>query len=556
MRQARCQPVDAPRGPRRVAFALCLLLLPASGLPLDNAQRSLDEAAIRLELGGERSLLVLPVVNQGPASGARLRVETLTPQGEVGLSLGRDFTLEAGERPLRVELPARLGRPRGTPQNELLLDRLRFELKTDDGWVTSGVRALSAIVELFELRVTAPHTARSGSRVAVLVLARRVSTGEPLEGVAVEARLSAADEADIARGRTDALGRATLAPRLPADLVGTEHEIRVQGQLGGIGAHAVSELWTRSSLRLLVTTDKPLCQPGQPLRVRLLAFHPRERVAVGLPLSVSLKAPDGESVLERTLLTSDNGVASLEWPIPERAALGDYRLEVRGEEGLDLGAHRTVRVSRYELPAFRLDARSERPFYLPTQREARVIVRVETLTGEPLAGARVTVREGFAEAGDSRVEGETGAAGEAALTVDLAEAHRQLRKTSSGDRGCAATRSGRTASCSICGPGAARRSSRSVSGRGWLLPPRAGPPSSTTTTTPTSWYVCRRRASVFVRSGRAGAAMLELPSGWGYPQLVAGAPILYRLVHLTHCSPRGATPQSVLSRCTGARNSE
>ncbi len=410
-----------------MALGLCLLLLPGSGLALETPERSLDETAIRLELGEERSWLILPVVNAGPTTGARFRVETLTPEGDVGLSLERDLTLEAGERSLRVELPARLGRPRGTPQNELLLDRLRFELKTDDGWVASGVRGLSAIVGLFELRVIAPYTARSGSRVTVHVLARRVATGEPLEGVAVETRLAETDEGDVGRGRTDARGRATVSLRLPSDLEDAEHEIRVQGQLGGIGAEAVSELWTSSNLRALVTTDKPLYQPGQPLRVRLLAFHPRERVAAGLPVSFSLRAPDGEAVLERTLTTSGNGVASLEWSIPERAALGDYHLEVHGEGGRNLGPGRTVRVSRYELPVLRLDARSERPFYLPRQRRARVVVRVETLTGEPVEGARVTVRGGVAESDEDQAEDETDARGRAVLSVDLADAHRQLR---------------------------------------------------------------------------------------------------------------------------------
>ncbi|HYX43291.1 MAG TPA: hypothetical protein VE821_16410, partial [Pyrinomonadaceae bacterium] len=83
---------------------------------------------------------------------------------------------------------------------------------------------------------------------------------------------------------------------------------------------------------------------------------------------------------------------SADWPVPDNTRLGDYRLDVKIEDGRyeDSETSANVRISRYELPNFVVNVKPDRQFYLSGQ-NAEVEVRADYLFGEPVKRGHVRV---------------------------------------------------------------------------------------------------------------------------------------------------------------------
>src|SRR5262249_40510555 len=144
--------------------------------------------------------------------------------------------------------------------------------------------------------------------------------------------------------------------------------------------------------QILVSTDKPLYQPGQTLHTRVLAFDRDRRAWANADGILKIRDPEGTYVFSENFKTSTFGVANIDWPLPDSARLGDYYIEVRlGEEGPrnSLGGL-SFKISRYDLPNFAISVTPDRGYYLPGQ-NAEVTVRADYLFGQPVKQGRVRV---------------------------------------------------------------------------------------------------------------------------------------------------------------------
>jgi 5-hydroxyisourate hydrolase-like protein (transthyretin family) len=159
--------------------------------------------------------------------------------------------------------------------------------------------------------------------------------------------------------------------------------------------HASGSTESRHSLtiqrahRILLTTDKPLYQPGQTMHLRVLAT----RLPHGLPSGgedVTLEVQDGKGnkVFREETRTNEFGIAAAEFTLARLVNMGRYTLRATVGETMQ---ERTVTVERYALPKFAVDFTADRPFYLPGE---RVIGQVDAryFFGQPVAGGAVTVR--------------------------------------------------------------------------------------------------------------------------------------------------------------------
>lgn len=114
---------------------------------------------------------------------------------------------------------------------------------------------------------------------------------------------------------------------------------------------------------LLLSTDKPIYQPGQTLHVRALALGSMALApADGQFFFLRLEDPDGNRIVDETLETSAYGTAALDIPIDAAAASGVYTL-VATLDGVE--SRRTVEVEPYQLPRFAVDFATERDWYAP-----------------------------------------------------------------------------------------------------------------------------------------------------------------------------------------------
>ena len=130
--------------------------------------------------------------------------------------------------------------------------------------------------------------------------------------------------------------------------------------------------------------------------------------------------------------TSEYGVASASWKIPENAKLGGYVVKVMygGDEMEDFSLY--FKVTRYDLPNFSVAAKADRPYYLPSERNAAVTVSADYLFGKPVKRGKVRVveeterswswREQKYQSREGRIfEGETDTEGKYIANIDLGQ---------------------------------------------------------------------------------------------------------------------------------------
>jgi alpha-2-macroglobulin len=201
------------------------------------------------------------------------------------------------------------------------------------------------------------------------------------------------------QGKTDDSGYAVLKFEIPADVKFDADEsvdIKLIGTKDGLKI-STSEYFDRQENHPFVyfMTDKPLYQPGQKIYVRGLAMRKTEgeagmTIAAEKDFEFSVKDEENKTLFRQKVKTSRFGIAAIEWQIPSNAKLGQYKIEAADEEAERRG-EAIFKVSRYDLPNFVVQTKSDKDFYLPTQNTAEVTVDALYLFGKPVAKGKVKV---------------------------------------------------------------------------------------------------------------------------------------------------------------------
>ena len=220
-----------------------------------------------------------------------------------------------------------------------------------------------------------------------------------------------------------------VPPDLGDDLDDTV-TIWVHARRGDFFRDVSTEIPVRNRLSARIQSDKPIYQPGQIIHLRGVVQDPRGRALEGAKVTLRISDSDGDAAHTAALASSRFGVVQDDWTLPATAGLGFYRIELtaEGDDDYRIGEH-TVRVSRYELPTFRVAAKPDRTAYLPGQ-SARVAITGTYLFGKPVPRGEVKVtRSGEAQwnpkipthetLNDIVAQGVAGADGSFAAALDL-----------------------------------------------------------------------------------------------------------------------------------------
>src|SRR5207249_8485169 len=109
---------------------------------------------------------------------------------------------------------------------------------------------------------------------------------------------------------------------------------------------------------ILLTTEKPIYQPGQTIHVRALALdRARHEATAGRPLTFEVEDSRGNKVFKKATQTDKFGIASAEFGLADEVNLGTYHLRaLMGESGgtSTNTAEVALNVQRYVLPKFKV----------------------------------------------------------------------------------------------------------------------------------------------------------------------------------------------------------
>ena len=260
-----------------------------------------------------------------------------------------------------------------------------------------------------------------GAEFAPRVIVRDRRNGKGVEGASVSVELTGQGGLRC-RGVTDASGSLDLRLRVPNDATSGERILRV-----AVGSWCGSDLIDSKVIlsrpaRLALSLDKPRYQPGQTIHMRAyVASQWDGKPMGGCPAVFEARDGKGNLVFRNEVRTSTFGIAAADFTLATEVNLGSYA--IRFVCGAD-EALRAVDVTRYTLPAYKVDVTFDKPWWIVGEAITGK-VRASYFFCEPVAGAAVLIRPDAVPGGKGNakpIEGVTGKDGSCSFTLSSSEA--------------------------------------------------------------------------------------------------------------------------------------
>ena len=311
-----------------------------------------DSAAVTYSQGTVRA--TIPYLARHAGAG-KLTVEVLDPEDRMLGRVERRLSVAAGKGSWQEEL--KLAKP--LPVDELAWHRLRYRFAYDtQGAAIEGTDSISQILRMPVVHILGQQSYMSGGEAAVRVIVTD-SKNEPISGtcsVRVELALEDRKSRTLFAGRLNAHGTAEAQFRFPAGLVGT-YPLRYVASTPIGEAEFTQQVRLNDKVAILLTTEKPIYQPGQTIHVRALALdRAHHEASGGRKLTFTVEDSRGNKVFKKVTSTDKFGIASAEFELADEVNLGTYHLRalMGDEEAGANSAELALNVERYVLPKFKV----------------------------------------------------------------------------------------------------------------------------------------------------------------------------------------------------------
>ena len=322
------------------------------------------------------------------ANNRTLTIEILDPNDKLVARALRYAS--SGNRASRVTIPL----DKSVALEDLAWDRLK--INTGD---SSKIVSLSEILRVPIVRIFAQRAYAAGSPASVRIITADSRDGNPLRDSRVKLELVNGDSVTtLFAGRTDSFGTAQVAFAMPADSYGSRQlRVTADTSIGAVSANQPIQLERRD--RILLTTDKPLYQPGQTIHLRALALDGPSRSAIAdQPIILEVEDGKGNKVFKKRDRTDRFGIASADFELADEVNFGPYHVRaILGDSDSPSTQEKTVTVDRYVLPKFKVEielsggaATKQSSYYSPGETVSGKIT-ARYLFGKPLTNAHVTV---------------------------------------------------------------------------------------------------------------------------------------------------------------------
>ena len=345
------------------------------------------------------------------AGAGRLRIEVLDPEDRVLALSDRQLEVNAGKGVWRQEL--KLTSPIAI--DDLVWHRLRyrFQYENQKDAAVEETDSISEILRRPVMHILGQQSYLAGAQAGVRVVvtdAKNEAVGGS-SSLRVELLSPGQNPRALFTGALNRRGTAEAQFRFPAGLVGNYslHYV-VETPIGE--TDFTQPVHLEDKVSILLTTEKPLYQPGQTIHVRALALDRSNHEAAGnAPLTFEVEDSRGNKVFKKITQTDKFGVVSAELGLADEVNLGTYHL--RGILGLSAQApgqaaaapgtaptntaEIALNVERYVLPKFKVAVdfagkdRETKHGYRPGDHITGTI-RANYFFGKPVDGAELTVK--------------------------------------------------------------------------------------------------------------------------------------------------------------------
>jgi hypothetical protein len=350
------QDFSGPTKPARFWFLfLPVLLAIAAIVAVQGFQAAGDEPSASATYSQGVVHLTIPYHNTQAGAG-RLSIEILSPEDQVlGRAEGRVNVAEGNGQWLeevRFEKPPAL--------DELVWHRVRYHFEYGDGQSAAidGMESISQILRTPVVHILGQQSYLTGGQAAVRVIVTD-SKNEIIPGagsVRIELLVPEQKAHVLFTGRLNRRGTAEAQFRFPAGVAGScQLRYLVDTSIGS--TEFTQPIRLEDKVSILLTTEKPIYQPGQTIHVRALALDRSNHEAAGhRKLTFEVEDSRGNRVFKKVTQTDRFGIASTEFALAEEVNLGTYHLRsLMGEgEGPTNTAEIALSVEKYVLPKFKV----------------------------------------------------------------------------------------------------------------------------------------------------------------------------------------------------------
>lgn len=289
--------------------------------------------------------------------------------------------------------------PAGLKREDLVWYRLRYGSQKS----APKIVRIGEILRYPVVRVFGQRELIAGSTGTLRVVAVDSVTGEALRAdVDVELKTKEGKRLIAsAKEATDKHG--TIQPRLklPQDVAEpSELRVRVQTPIGTEEVFEEVALVKRESI--LLTTDKPIYQPGHLVHIRALVLDRVSRRSISEQVTFEIEDAKGNKVFKKRVLSDAFGVSSTQFQLAEEVNMGTFKLRAivgDPEKGSTSTQERSFVVDRYVLPKFKIDIRlqggederQQKRYYSPGE-TVRGRVEAKYIFGKPVQRAKISVK--------------------------------------------------------------------------------------------------------------------------------------------------------------------
>ncbi len=300
-------------------------------------------------------------------------------------------------------------------------DWVRDNLRISDG-SSQGLRITSSLLRVvspYSIDLDGPATLSAGKNVSYRVHAEQPLTRQPIVGLEVKLDVKQGDSVvatqTVATGATGDAVFPVQAPSAPGAYT-VLAETTSQGTRTSLDSPVTI---AEPGRKVLLTTDKPIYQPGQTMYLRALALAPPENTPLASK-SVRFEIEDGKGnkILQRDLSTDSYGIASTHFTLGRILNMGTFKVRAVVD---GTTTERTVDVSRYSLPKYRVAVTVDKTWYGPGD-TLQGSLDAGYLFGKPVGGADVVIEGVTLDIGETvfqKVVGKTDATGKMTFSLNL-----------------------------------------------------------------------------------------------------------------------------------------
>jgi hypothetical protein len=287
------------------------------------------------------------------AGAGQLEVEVLDPEDHVLAHLDQPVDVAQGQGHWRKGI--QLAKPLAS--DELVWHRVRYHFAYSDGKSSSieGTQSISQILRTPVIHILGQQSYMAGSQAAVRVIVTD-SHDEVISGrgsVRVELLIPDQKSRLLFTGPLNQRATTEAQFRLPSDTVrGYQLHYLVDTSIGS--TEFVQSIRLEDKVSILLTTEKPIYQPGQTIHVRALALdRSNHEAANNHKLTFEVEDSRGNKVFKKLTQTDKFGIASADFGLADEVNLGTYHLRalMGDSEAPTNRAEVALNVERYILRA-------------------------------------------------------------------------------------------------------------------------------------------------------------------------------------------------------------